>query len=132
MFLLQLTLLRDISEKWLSRNLHDRCFKLFLNRIHILKQKVPAVEKKHLWLVLSSLGTKSLQTRTKLQKSIKGLLNCCKLKGFFLRLKKTVIIFPLKNLFPKFLLKFGLYVSAWIMQWILLQRTYKRSCCNAW
>ena len=36
MFRLELTLLRDISEKWQSRNLHDRCFKLFLNRIHIL------------------------------------------------------------------------------------------------
>ena len=29
-------------------NFIDRCFKLFLNRIHILKEKVPTVEKKQL------------------------------------------------------------------------------------
>ena len=61
----------------------DRCFKLFLDRIHILKEKVPTVEKKPLRLVLPYLGNISLQTRTKLQKSIKGVLNCCKLQVIF-------------------------------------------------
>ena len=49
------------------------------HNLHILKEKVPAVERKPLLLVLLYLGTISLQTRTKLQKSIKGVLNCCKL-----------------------------------------------------
>ena len=38
----------------------DRCFKLFLNRIHILKEKIPTVEKNTLRLVLPYLGTISL------------------------------------------------------------------------
>ena len=64
-------------------NFIDRCFMFFLNKIHILKGKVPTVEKKPLRLVLSYLGTISLQTRTKLEKSIKGLLNCSKLQVIF-------------------------------------------------
>ena len=55
-------------------------FNLFLNRIHIVKVKIPLVEKKPLRLVLLYLGTISTQTRTKLQKYIKGVLNCCKLQ----------------------------------------------------
>ena len=60
-----------MSEKWLSRNVIDRCFKLLLNKIHVPKEKVPTVEKKPLRLVVPYLGTMSLQTRTKLQNSIK-------------------------------------------------------------
>ena len=63
----------------------DRCFKLFLRRFDILKEKVPTVEKKRLRLVLLFLGlyaTISLRTRTNMQKSNK-------------RIKKS--------LFPKFL-----------------------------
>ena len=73
MFHQQLILLREIFQKnGYPENFIDRCFKLFLNRIHILKENVPAVEKKPLRLVLPYLGTISLQTRTKLRKSIKG------------------------------------------------------------
>ena len=44
-----------------------------IDRIHILKkEKFPTVKTKHLRLVLPDLGNISLQTRTKLQKSIKG------------------------------------------------------------
>ena len=84
MFHQQLTLLREIFQgNGYPENFIDRCFKLFLNRIHILKEKVPTVEKKPLRLVLPYSGTISLQTRTKLQKSIKGVLNCCKLQVIF-------------------------------------------------
>ena len=80
----QLILSREIFQKnGYPENFIDRCFKLFLNRIHILKGKVPTVEKKPLWLVLPYLRTIPLQTRTKLQKSIKGVLNCCKLQVIF-------------------------------------------------
>ena len=72
MFQQQLILLREIFQKnGYPGNFINRCFKLFLNRNHILKEKIPTVEKKPLWLVLPYL---SLQTRTKLQKSIKGVL----------------------------------------------------------
>ena len=80
----QLIFLREIFQKnGYSENFIDRCFKLSLDRIHILKEKVPTFEKKPLPLVLPYLGTISLQTRTKLQKSIKGVLNCCKLQVIF-------------------------------------------------
>ena len=83
------TFKRGISEKWLSKNLIDRYFKLFLNRISNLKEAVPGAEKKLLWLVLPYLGTKSPQTRTKLQKSIEGVLKCCKLQ-FILRSQNNI------------------------------------------
>ena len=56
-----LLLLREIFQKnGYPENFIERCFKLFLNRFHILKEKVPTVEKKHLRLVLPYLGTISL------------------------------------------------------------------------
>ena len=61
-------------------NFIDRCFKLFVNRIHILKERVSIVEKRSVRLFLPYLETVSLQARTKLQKSIKVVLNCCKLQ----------------------------------------------------
>ena len=68
MFHQQLILLREIFQKnGYTENFIHRSFKLFLNIIHILKERVPAVEKKPLRLVLSHLGTISLQTRTRLQ-----------------------------------------------------------------
>ena len=91
MFHQQLILLREIFQKnGYPENFIDRCFKLFLNRIHILKEKVPTVEKKPLQLVFPYLETISLQTKTKLQKSIKGVLNCCKLKLVFKSHKKNL------------------------------------------
>ena len=84
MFHQQLIPLREIFQKnGYPDNFIDRCFKLFLNRIHILKEKIPTVKTKPLRLVLPYLGTILLQTRTKLQNSIKEVLNCCKLHVIF-------------------------------------------------
>ena len=59
----------------------DKCFKKFLNNIHLVKENVPpTVEKKRLLLVFPYLGIMSLQSRTKLQQALKGVLNCCKLE----------------------------------------------------
>ena len=81
MFLQQWIFLREIFQKnGHPGNLIDRYFKFFLNRIHILKEKFPTFEKKPLRLDLPYLGTISLQTRIKLQKSRKGVLNCFKLQ----------------------------------------------------
>ena len=54
----------------------DRYFKLALNRIHILKEKAPTVEKKCFRYRFTYLGTRSLQTRNDLQTFIKGVLKC--------------------------------------------------------
>ena len=49
----QLILLREIFQKnGYPENFIDRCFKLFLNRIHIVKKNLPTFEKKPLRLVL--------------------------------------------------------------------------------
>ena len=97
-------LLREIFQKngYLEKFI-DRCFKLFLDRIHILKEKVPTVEKKPLRLVLPYLGNISLQTRTKLQKSIKGVLNCCKLQVIFKSQNKLCNNFHFKDPVPQIL-----------------------------
>ena len=47
---------------WIKKHFIDRCFKLFLSRTHIRKQKVPTVEKKPMRFVLTYLGTMSLET----------------------------------------------------------------------
>ena len=63
MFHQQSILLREIFKKnGYPENFIDRCFKLFLDRIHILEEKVPTVEKKPLRLVLPYLGNILLQT----------------------------------------------------------------------
>ena len=79
------------------------CFKVFLNRIHIVKDKVSTVEKKPLRLALTYLGTISLQTRTKLQKSIKGVLNRCKLQIIFKSQNKLCNNFHFKDPVPQIL-----------------------------
>ena len=62
-----------------------------------------AMEKKPLRLVFTHLGTISLQIRTKLRKSMKGVLNCCKLQVFSKVKINSVTMFASKTLFPKFL-----------------------------
>ena len=51
-----------------------------MENIHVVKETTLTVEKEHLVLVLPYLSSISLQTRTKLKKSIKSILNCCKLQ----------------------------------------------------
>ena len=100
MFLSQLTLLRKIFQK---NDFINRCLKLVLNRIHILKEKVLTVKNRPLELVLSYLATISLQTRTKLQKSIKGILYCCKLHAIFKSQNKLSNKFNFKDPIPQIL-----------------------------
>ena len=72
----ELTFLKGIFRKnGYPDNLIDRCFKKFLNNIHLVKENVPTVEKKRLFLVLPYLGIISLQTRVKLQQVLKGVSN---------------------------------------------------------
>ena len=65
------------------KTLLTNVLKKFLNNIHLVKENVQTVEKRRLLLVLPYLGIISLQTRTKLQQALKGVLNCCKLEIIF-------------------------------------------------
>ena len=51
-----------------------------MGNIYVVKETTLTIEKKSLVLVLPCLGSISLQTRTKLKKSLKNILNCCKLQ----------------------------------------------------
>ena len=81
----------------------DKCFKMVIDKLVIKLPQVTTVEKKTLvWeedLVLSVLylGDVSLQTRTKLRKSFKGILNCCKLQIVFKSQRKLANVFRLKE-----------------------------------
>ena len=97
------TFKRDISEKRLSRKFIEKWFKLFLNRIQILKEKVSTIEKNPLRSVLPYLGITSLQIRTKLQKSIKRVLNCCTLQLIFKSQDRLCNNFCLKDPVPQIL-----------------------------
>ena len=55
------------------------------------------VPKKPLFLVLPYLGRLSLQTRTKLRKFLKGILNCCKLQIVFKSQNKLAKTFRFKD-----------------------------------
>ena len=57
----------------------DKCFKKFLDRLHIINF-LQLVEKKALSLVYPYLGPTSLQVRTEIRNATKNTLNCCKLQ----------------------------------------------------
>ena len=54
-----------------------------------------------LFLALLYLGTLSLQTRTKLRESLKGILHCCKLQIVFKSQNKLANTFHFKDCIPK-------------------------------
>ena len=73
---------------------------MVINKLVIKRPQVTTVEKKTLILSLPYLGDISLQTRTKLRKSFKGILNCCKLQIVFKNQRKLAIIFRFKYHLP--------------------------------
>ena len=98
----ELTFLKGIFRKNdYPENFIDNCFKKFLNNVHLVKEKIPTVEKKRLLLVLPYLGIISLQTRTKLQQALKGVLNCCKLEIIFKYQARLSNSFRYKDPIPK-------------------------------
>ena len=71
-FYTELTFLKRIFRiNGYPENFINKCFKYFLHNIHLMKENVPAVEKKLLLLVLLYLRVIFLQTRTKLQQVFK-------------------------------------------------------------
>ena len=78
----------------------DKCFKMVINKLVIKHPQVTTVEKKTLIFSLPYLGDVSLQTRTKLRKSFKGILNCCKLQIVFKSQRKLANVFWFKDHLP--------------------------------
>ena len=67
------------------------------------------MEQKRLLLVLPYLGIISLQTRTKLQQALKGVLNCCKLEIVFKCQTRLSHSFRYKDPIPKDLISGVVY-----------------------
>ena len=76
-------------------------FKVFLDNKYRVRAKLITVPKKTLFLDLPYLGPLSLQTKTTLRKSLKGILNCCKLQIAFKSQNKLAKAFLLKDRIPK-------------------------------
>ena len=79
-FHLELVKLIDVFKcNGYPENFINNCFKVFLDNRYRIQEKVITVPKKTVVLVLLYLEPLSLQTGTKLRKSLQGILNCCKL-----------------------------------------------------
>ena len=75
-FHVELTFLKKIFRKnGYPENFINKCFKKFLDNLHLVKENTPTVERKRLLLVLPYFRVISLQTRTKCQQVIKGVSN---------------------------------------------------------
>ena len=72
-----------------------------MDNIHVVKETTLTVKKKSLVLVLSYLGSISLQTTTKLKKSSKNILNCCKFQIVFKNKTRLGKNFHFKDHIPK-------------------------------
>ena len=72
-----------------------------MDNILVFKETTAKVEKKPLALVIQYLGSISLQTRTKLKKSLKNILNCCKKQKPFTKKTRLGNNFHFKDRIPK-------------------------------
>ena len=68
---------------------------------HLVKETTRTIEKKPLVLALPCLGSISLPTRTKLKKSLKNILNCCKLQLLFKNKTRLGNNFHFRDRIPK-------------------------------
>ena len=97
----ELVTLKEIFQRnGYPKSFIDKCFKKFLDRLHIIKPTSATVEKKALRLVLPYLGPISLQVRTKIRNAMKNTLNCCKLQVIFKNERKLSNIFRFKDCVP--------------------------------
>ena len=72
-----------------------------MDNIHVVKETTRTAEKKPLVLVLPYLGPISLQTKTTLKKSLKNILNCCKMQIVFKNKTRLGNNFHFKDQIPK-------------------------------
>ena len=78
----------------------DNRFKAFVDKLFIKRPQETTAVKKTLFLSLLYLGEICLQIRLKLRKSLKGLLNSCKLQIVFKSQKKLSNVFNFKDHLP--------------------------------
>ena len=78
----------------------DKCFKMVINKLVIKRTQVTTGEDKTLILSLPYLGEISLQTRTNLRKSFKGIINYCKFQIVFKSQRKLANVFRFKDHSP--------------------------------
>ena len=76
------------------------CFKTFIDTLFIKRPQLATVQKKTLFLLLPYLGEIPLQTRMKLRKSLKSLLDSCKLQIVFKSQRKLSNVFRFKDRLP--------------------------------
>ena len=101
-FHLELVKLTDVFKNNGYREKYiNNCFKVCLDNKYRIQEKVLTVRKRTLFLVLQYLGPLSLQSRTKLRKPLKGILNCCKLQIVFKSENKLAKAFRFKDRIPK-------------------------------
>ena len=81
-------------------SLIDKNFKMVINKLVIKRPQVTTIEKKNLILSLRYLWDISFQTRTKLRKSFKGILNCYKLQIVSKSQRKLANLFRFKDRLP--------------------------------
>ena len=98
----------------------DKCFKMVVNKLVIKRPQGATVEKKTLILSLPYLGDVSLQIRTKLRKSFKGILNCCKLQIVIKIQRKLVHVVQFKDSLPFDLVSGVVDKYVWEVQFFLL------------
>ena len=72
-----------------------------MDNILVVKEATLTVEKKPFVLVLPYLSSISLQNKTKLKKSLKNILNCCKLQKVFKNKTRLGNNFHFKDRIPK-------------------------------
>ena len=75
-----------------------------MENMHVVKETNLAVEENPFVLFLRYLGSIFLQTRTKLNKSLKNILNCCKLQVVFKNKTRLGNHFYFKDQIQKILL----------------------------
>ena len=90
-----------LIDVFMNNGYPENFIKVFLDNKYRVREKVITVPKKTLFLVFPYLGPLSLQTRTKLKKSLKGILNCCKLQIVFKSQNKLAKAFHFKDRIPK-------------------------------
>ena len=76
------------------------CFKKIVDNLFIKRLQLITFEKKNLFLSLPYLSEISLQTRTKLRKSLKSMVNSCKLQIVFKSQRKLSNVFRFKDRVP--------------------------------
>ena len=82
-------------------NFITKCLKRFMDNLHVVKETTLTVEKKPFELVLPYLVLISLETRTKLKKSLKNIFYCSKMRIVFINKTRLGNNFHFKDRIPK-------------------------------